>query len=244
MRTSLLATALVAAFACAPVLAQSSDATFLRDAGPSPVASAPAFDATAPAAMRDPRLAEAAAEAAALAPGESRWLDGARTQGAVLVVVDLSAQRAIVYRDGHPVAVTTVSTGMAGRDTPPGVYPILVKEKMHHSNLYDNAPMPFMQRLTWTGMALHAGRIPGYPASHGCVRLPKAFAEQLYGVTSRGDMVVVAEDNSAQAMVRAGMQPALAMQVGDLSPTGGASMLASSASGGGAGDATVGLAAQ
>jgi hypothetical protein len=90
--------------------------------------------------------------------------------------------------------VSTVSTGKPGHDTPPGVFTILQKQKMHHSTLYDDAPMPFMQRLTWDGIALHAGRLPGYPASHGCIRLPAAFAETLYDVTAHGGVVVVADD--------------------------------------------------
>ena len=76
-----------------------------------------------------------------------------------------------------------------------GVCPILQKKKMHHSNLYDDAPMPFMQRLTWGGVAMHSGRNPGYPASHGCIRLPDEFAELLYGVTSHDTTVVVADES-------------------------------------------------
>jgi predicted permease len=158
--------------------------------------------------------------------GRLLQLAGAPRDGMVLVVVDLSAQRATVYRGGRPVAITTVSTGSTGRETPTGVFPILAKEKMHRSNLYNDAPMPFMQRLTWHGVALHAGQIPGYPASHGCVRLPKAFAEQLFGVTSRGNLVVVADDASADSLMRAGLQSWMAMQVGRL-PGDADTMLAS-----------------
>jgi lipoprotein-anchoring transpeptidase ErfK/SrfK len=177
--------------------------------------------------VRDPALADVAAQAAALKPGESKWLDRTPHEGPMLVVVDLSAQRATVYRGGRPVAISTVSTGSAGRETPTGTYPILGKEKMHRSNLYNDAPMPFMQRLTWHGVALHAGHIPGYPASHGCVRLPRAFAEQLFGVTRSGNLVVIADDASPGSLMRAGLQQWMALQVGVLSHGEDASMLAS-----------------
>lgn len=113
--------------------------------------------------------------------------------GPVSVVVSLPLQRMHVYRGSELVAVSTVSTGKEGKETPVGEYPILQKRAVHHSNLYDSAPMPFMQRLTWDGIALHAGANPGYPASHGCIRLPKAFAQKLFGATSLGAMVYVTD---------------------------------------------------
>ena len=91
-------------------------------------------------------------------------------------MVSIPQQRAYVYRGGTLIGVTTVSTGRPGHDTPTGRFEILEKRREHFSNLYNNAPMPFMQRLTWDGIALHAGQIPGRPASHGCVRLPLEFA--------------------------------------------------------------------
>jgi lipoprotein-anchoring transpeptidase ErfK/SrfK len=247
--TRLSATASGIAAAIALFTMQSATAqSFVRDAAP-PASVQPATYATstspyevpyrapdggmviplpAPATIvRDPALDDVAAQAAALQPGESKWLPGAPTTGNLLIVVDLSAQRATVYRGGRPIAISTVSTGSTGRETPTGTYPILVKEKMHHSNRYDNAPMPFMQRLTWHGVAMHAGRIPGYPASHGCVRLPKAFAQQLFGVTKNGNLVVIAEDSSATALMRAGLQSWMAMQVGTLSRDESPTMLAS-----------------
>ncbi|HWS79312.1 MAG TPA: L,D-transpeptidase family protein, partial [Thermomonas sp.] len=90
-------------------------------------------------------------------------------------------------------------------ETPSGVYTILQKRREHYSNRYDNAPMPFMQRLTWDGIALHAGALPGYPASHGCVRLPRKFAEQLFEVTSSGTVVVVASDAFPPSVVTPGL---------------------------------------
>jgi hypothetical protein len=131
-----------------------------------------------------------------LRPGDFVWLPEAAPEGPLLLVVSLVEQRAYLYRNGVRIAVTTVSTGKPGFETTPGVYTILQKHREHFSNLYDNAPMPFMQRLTWSGMALHAGRIPGYPASHGCVRLPNEFARRLFEVTGLGMTVVVASDRA------------------------------------------------
>ncbi len=109
----------------------------------------------------------------------------------VLIVVSLSSQHAFVFKKGEAWDSTPVSTGKPGNDTPEGIFPILQKKVLHRSTLYDDAPMPYMQRLTWDGVALHAGRVPGYPASHGCIRLPKAFAKKLYEVTNFSSTVVV-----------------------------------------------------
>ncbi|HQZ32008.1 MAG TPA: L,D-transpeptidase family protein, partial [Arenimonas sp.] len=103
-----------------------------------------------------------------LLPGEYLWLPELSPRGPVLVLVSLPEQRAYVYRNGVRIGVATVSTGKPGYETPTGVFTILQKKREHYSNLYDDAPMPFMQRLTWDGVAMHAGRVPGYPASHGC----------------------------------------------------------------------------
>ena len=135
------------------------------------------------------------ADAAILQPGSFSWAPERSPNGPVVMVVSLPEQRMHVYRNGVRIAVSTVSTGIKGHDTPPGSYEILQKQLMHHSNLYDDAPMPFMQRITWDGLALHAGRLPGHPASHGCVRLPRAFAEKLYGITKLGARVVISEDS-------------------------------------------------
>jgi hypothetical protein len=109
----------------------------------------------------------------------------------VLVVVSLQSQRMFVFRDGELWDSSNVSTGKPGHETPEGVFPILQKKVAHRSNLYDDAPMPYMQRLTWSGVALHAGRVPGYPASHGCIRLPKAFAKKLYAITRFNSTIVI-----------------------------------------------------
>ena len=112
-----------------------------------------------------------------------------------LIVVSIAAQQAFVFKGGELWDSSNVSTGKRGHETPTGEFPILEKKKLHHSNLYDNAPMPFMQRITWDGVALHAGHVPGYPASHGCIRLPKAFAEDLYKITNFSKTVVVVTDD-------------------------------------------------
>jgi hypothetical protein len=98
-----------------------------------------------------------------------------------------------VYRNGIRVGVATISSGRKGYETPTGVFTILQKDKDHHSNVYDNAPMPYQQRLTWSGVALHAGGVPGYPESHGCVHLPTAFAEKLFAASNMGMTVVVSK---------------------------------------------------
>lgn len=128
---------------------------------------------------------------AKLRPGEFVWAPQVAPQGPLLMIVNLRRQRALLFRNGVPVAATTVSTGKQGRETPTGVFTILQKHVEHYSSKYDNAPMPYMQRLTWQGVALHAGKLPGYPASHGCIRLPTAFAKLLYGVTTLGMTVVI-----------------------------------------------------
>jgi hypothetical protein len=136
-----------------------------------------------------------------LLPGEYLWLPELSPKGPVLVLVSLPEQRAYVYRNGVRIGVATVSTGKPGFETPTGLFTILQKKREHYSNLYDDAPMPFMQRLTWGGIALHAGRIPGYPASHGCVRLPYAFSERLFEVTSHGITVVITDQPGQAPML-------------------------------------------
>lgn len=126
-----------------------------------------------------------------LEPGEYVWAPQLAPAGPLLVVVNLATQRAIVFRNGLPIGASTVSTGRPGYETPTGVFTILQKRVEHYSSTYDNAPMPYMQRLTWRGVALHAGRLPGYPASHGCIRLPFEFAQLLYGTTRVGMTVVI-----------------------------------------------------
>jgi L,D-transpeptidase catalytic domain len=129
-----------------------------------------------------------------LKKGEFLWMGGAVTAGPVVMVVSLNEQRAYVYRNGVLIGATTVSTGRPGHLTPTGVFTVLQKQKEHRSTIYDGAPMPYMERLTWGGVALHAGGLPGYPESHGCVHLPSEFAQLLFAVSPMGMTVVIAND--------------------------------------------------
>lgn len=133
----------------------------------------------------------------ALKPGQYLWHPEIAPQGPLVIVVSLDEQRLYVYRNGVAIGFSTISSGRRGHETPTGVFTILQKDRDHHSNKYDDAPMPFMERLTWDGVAMHGGTLPGYPASHGCVRLPQHFAEQLYAVTERGETVVVASGKAS-----------------------------------------------
>jgi hypothetical protein len=135
---------------------------------------------------------ELARAAEALKPGEWVWAPEIAPAGPILIYVDLSAQLATIYRNGVRIGVSTVSSGREGHETPTGVFTILQKDADHRSSLYNNAPMFYMERLTWDGVALHAGGLPGYPESHGCIHLPIAFARLLYRETHLSVTVVVA----------------------------------------------------
>jgi hypothetical protein len=149
----------------------------------------------APGLRAQPSLSSGTVMAAVerLRPGEFLWAPDVAPQGPMLLVVNLTTQRLVLYRNGLPIAISTVSSGRPGHLTPTGVFTILQRHVDHRSNIYSNAPMPYMQRLTWQGVALHGGNLPGYPDSHGCVRLPLAFARLLYGETSLGMTVVITE---------------------------------------------------
>jgi hypothetical protein len=123
--------------------------------------------------------------------GDYVWHPEMSPAGPVVIIVSLPVQRMYVYRNGVRIGVSTVSTGTKGHATPTGIFTILQKKVTHESNLYKGAKMPHMQRLTWSGIAMHAGHLPGYPASHGCVRLPVDFAAKLYSVTNNGTSVVI-----------------------------------------------------
>jgi hypothetical protein len=139
-----------------------------------------------------------------LRPGQYVWFDEAQPvsaalgagldDGAISMIVSIPQQLIFVYRGGTLVGVSTVSTGKPGKATPTGSFTILQKNRHHRSNLYSNAPMPWMQRLTWDGIALHGGHLPGYPASHGCIRLPAGFARQLFAMTRLGGQVSVVNE--------------------------------------------------
>jgi hypothetical protein len=128
-------------------------------------------------------------------------------QGApLLAVVGLAEQRVTIYSAKGKMMEAPVSSGQTGLETPAGIYSIVQKEEDHHSNIYEDGAMPFMERITWTGIALHAGVLPGHPASHGCVRMPEAFAERLYQLTEIGMRVIIVREDIAPAPIA---QPAL-----------------------------------
>lgn len=134
---------------------------------------------------------------AAAAPRAKAATPKAATPGPLLTVIAIAEQRISVYGREGLLARSAVSTGMAGHRTPTGVFSVIGKERWHRSNIYSGAPMPLMQRITWSGVALHAGVLPGYPASHGCIRLHHSFAQQLWGMTRIGTRVVVAPHDTA-----------------------------------------------
>ncbi|HEV2865570.1 MAG TPA: L,D-transpeptidase family protein [Allosphingosinicella sp.] len=178
--------------------------------------------AAAPAQAREAEAIEARVEA--LAPGEFVWQPEAAAEGPVEIVISLADQRALVFRGGTVIGATTISSGDAEHQSPVGRFQVLEKRRVHRSNRYSSAPMPFMQRLNWYGVALHGGHLPGYPASHGCIRLPMAFARHLFGATEVGSFVFVTEEpiESAQAALELARASADLPLSPDRSPRGAA----------------------
>jgi lipoprotein-anchoring transpeptidase ErfK/SrfK len=129
----------------------------------------------------------------ALKPAQYWWHPEISPQGPLMILVSVPEQTMHVYRNGVLIGRSTVSTGSKGHSTPSGVFSILEKKQTHRSKTYNNAPMPYMQRLTWTGIAMHSGALPGYPASHGCIRLPYDFSQLLFKATEKGGTVVVGD---------------------------------------------------
>ena len=125
--------------------------------------------------------------------------EAAKPQGPLIIGISINKQHLKIYDANGLFAETPVSTGMRGHPTPMGVFSIIQKQKFHESNIYSNAPMPFMERITWSGIAMHAGVLPGYPASHGCIRMPMAFAVKMYGWTRMGARVIITPDEMAPA---------------------------------------------
>ena len=128
-----------------------------------------------------------------LRPGQFKWRPGHTGSEVNSIVLDLSRQMAFAYGDAGLIAISTISSGDKNHLSPVGIYGVMEKQRMHRSRKYDDAPMPFMQRINDGGVALHGGALPGYPASHGCIRLPHAFAQQLFGATELGTSVMIAE---------------------------------------------------
>jgi hypothetical protein len=124
-------------------------------------------------------------------PGQFKWATAIPKDGETKVVIDTLTQLFYVYRGDQLVGVATISSGSKGRETPLGFWSVMTKKVKGYSRKYDNAPMPYMQMYDSAGIAFHAGPNPGYPASHGCVRLPLKFAEKLYGLTKLGTKVII-----------------------------------------------------
>jgi lipoprotein-anchoring transpeptidase ErfK/SrfK len=116
---------------------------------------------------------------------------GTKPQGPLIIAVSIDKQKVRIFDDNGVFAEAPVSTGMRGHPTPTGVFSVIQKHKFHHSNIYSGAPMPYMQRITWSGVAMHAGVLPGYPASHGCIRMPMPFAVKMWNWTKMGARVFV-----------------------------------------------------
>ena len=155
------------------------------------LAAIPAAQLSAQGAPKSAQL-ELAKQAEKLKPGQWVWKPEIAPRGPILVYVDLTRQLATVYRNGVRIGVSTISSGRPGYETPTGVFTILEKNKEHISRKYNDAPMPYQERLTWGGVALHAGGLPGYPESHGCVHLPLAFSKILFDAMPMGGTVVIA----------------------------------------------------
>ncbi|WP_354123588.1 L,D-transpeptidase [Bradyrhizobium sp. LA6.10] len=113
-------------------------------------------------------------------------------KGPLQIIISIADQRVSLFDNGALIARSTVSTGTQGHPTPLGVFSVISKQRWHRSNIYSSAPMPYMQRITWSGIALHAGVVPGHPASHGCIRLKNDFAIRLWHLTKRGTRVIIA----------------------------------------------------
>ena len=128
-----------------------------------------------------------------LKPDEYIWNPEASPTGPVGIIVDLTRQTLYVYRGGKQIGRAAVSTGIKSHPTAPGTYTILTKNETYHSEKYHEASMPFMERITWDGMAIHGGNNPGKPSSHGCVHVPLDFAEKLYSITKGGDTVLISD---------------------------------------------------
>jgi lipoprotein-anchoring transpeptidase ErfK/SrfK len=177
---------------------------FPYDWGQQQPAAAPAPEAVRPAAR--PAKATASREKVA-AKDNTKDKDAEpeelapKAKGVLTVVISIDKQQLTVYSNGTPIAHSRVSTGQPGHSTPTGVFSVIQKDRWHRSNLYDDAPMFYMQRITWSGVAMHQGVVPNYPASHGCIRLPEAFAKQMWGITQLGARVIIAHSEVTPAPI-------------------------------------------
>jgi hypothetical protein len=141
---------------------------------------------------------ETSAQSTNLQPGDFVWQPETAPTGPVVIVVDLSQQLMQVYRNGTLIGRSTIGAGKGEHPTPTGIFTILEKQLTHHSTKYHEASMPYMERLTWDGVAIHAGNVLGKPDSHGCIHVPMKFAKKLYDVTKQGATVLITSGDSAQ----------------------------------------------
>jgi L,D-transpeptidase-like protein len=151
-----------------------------------------------------------------LKPGEYWWHPQISPQGPLMILISIPEQTMHVYRNGILIGRSSVSTGSKSHDTPGGVFTILEKQQSYRSKKYDNAPMPNMQRLTWTGIAMHSGQLPGYAASHGCVRLPYDFSQLLFSTTNSGGTVIIGDGKTP--VPRLASNPGLILAPTDFTP--------------------------
>ena len=151
-----------------------------------------------------------------LKPGEYWWHPEISPQGPLMILISIPEQEMHVYHNGIMIGRSSVSTGSKGHDTPGGVFSILEKQQSHRSKTYNDAPMPNMQRLTWTGIAMHSGQLPGYAASHGCVRLPYDFSQLLFSATNRGGTVIIGDGKTP--VPRLASNPGLMLAPKDFTP--------------------------
>jgi lipoprotein-anchoring transpeptidase ErfK/SrfK len=173
--------------AAGPAAVSDASAFFLFDppaASPPPAPASPGVTAPPKARKHRPKQVDR------IDPAEKKIPPIAT--GLLQIVISIDTQRLTLYSNGVAVAHSTVSTGVPGHPTPTGVFSVIEKQRFHRSNLYSDAPMPFMQRITWSGVALHEGVVPGRPASHGCIRMPAQFARQMWNTTRRGVRVIIA----------------------------------------------------
>ena len=153
-----------------------------------------------------------------LKPGEYWWKPELSPSGPLMILVSIPEQTMHVYRNGILIGRSSVSSGAKGRSTPGGVFTILEKSERHYSKKYNNAPMPNMQRLTWTGIAMHSGNLPGYAASHGCIRLPFDFSQLLFNATEKGGTGTVVIGDGKTPVPRLAANPGLLLAPKDLTP--------------------------
>ena len=151
-----------------------------------------------------------------LKPGEYWWHPEISPQGPLMILISIPEQEMHVYRNGIMIGRSSVSTGSKGHNTPGGVFSILEKQQSYRSKKYNDAPMPNMQRLTWTGIAMHSGQLPGYAASHGCVRLPYDFSQLLFTTTTRGGTVIIGDGKTP--VPRLASNPGLMLAPKDFTP--------------------------